>query len=189
MKKLFFILFLCTSLISCKNSSSVRTTDQTLDARDMRLQSKRGSLFFNDQLFTGITEEKYPDGKVRMLTHFKDGKEEGVAETFYENGEKESHRIYTAGEKDSIHTGWFPGGKMKFEYHFSKGNYDGAFREWYPSGAPAREMMYANGKELSGKEWRENGVLYTNFIWKGNRRYGVVNANMCYGVEKGKVVD
>ena len=165
------------------------TAPVTMNIADASLKIVNGVLYSGDKLFTGKLTDFYPNKILKSSAGFVNGKEQGLSETFYEDGEKETARFYTAGEKDSVNTGWWPGGTKKFEYHFNKGNYNGAFREWYMNGAIAREIMYDNGKEQSGKEWRENGKLYTNFVWKGNRRYGVVNSNLCYGVDKGKVVD
>lgn len=191
MKNHISIFLSALFLFSCneKKKAAENISSVTMNITDPSLRTVNGILYSGDHLFTGKLNGFYATKELRSTADFVSGKEQGLSETFYENGEKESQRFYTAGEKDSIHTGWWPGGTKKFEYHFNKGNYNGSFREWYMSGAIAREIMYDNGKEQSGKEWRENGKLYTNFIWKGNRRYGVVNSNLCYGVEKGKIVD
>ncbi|MBL0182944.1 MAG: hypothetical protein IPP96_11885 [Chitinophagaceae bacterium] len=47
-----------------------------------------------------------------------------------------------------------------------------------------QQVFYENGKEISGKGWRENGKLYMSFVMKGGRRYGLFNANLCYSLVK-----
>ena len=179
MNKILPIYILSAFLFSCagKPDPAVKNISGIiLAASDPTLRFQNGTLYYGNALFSGITREKYSTGLIKSTVSFRNGKENGISETFYEGGEKETIRFYTVGEKDSIHGGWWPGGQLKFEYHFKNGNYNGLFTEWY-----------ANGKEISGKGWRENGKPYMNFIWRGNRRYGLVNPNMCYGVEKGKV--
>lgn len=190
MNKILRIHIFSVLLFSCAGKRDTAGTNMsalTLSASDPALHFQNGSLYYGDRLFSGNTQEKYSTGKVKSKAEFRNGKENGITETFYENGGKETVRFYTAGEKDSIHGGWWPGGQRKFEYHFKNGNYNGLFTEWYANGQMDQQILYANGKEISGKGWRENGKPYMNFFWRGNRRYGLVNPNMCYGVEKGKV--
>ena len=189
--KIFFLpVFLVIITPACrenlsKNNNSI--TRLTVSTTTPNLGFTNGSLYYNNKPFTGATEEKYPNGQLQSHAEYLNGKENGFTTTYYDNGEKLSERYYTNGMKDSIATGWWPGGIKKFEYHFKNDVYNGAFSEYYTTGQPAQEIMYDHGKELSGKGWRENGKLYMNFVWKGNRRYGLVNPNMCYGIAKGAV--
>ena len=190
MKPSSLIFFFLIVLFSCKQKTGAQiksVTALTVSATDSALIFTNGILSYKGQLFTGTVEEKYAGGMVRSEAKFSDGKENGLTKTFYEDGEKETERFYSNGDKDSVGKGWWPGGIKKFEYHYSKGNYNGAFTEWYISGKMNQQIMYANGKELSGKGWRENGTPYLNFTWRGNRRYGLVNPNMCYGISNGAV--
>ncbi len=114
-----------------------------------------------------------------------------MTNSFYENGNKEACRYYHAGEKDSVHRGWWLNGQPRFEYHFRKGEYNGDFKEWYASGKPYKHIIYASGKEQSGKGWRENGKFYMNFVMREGRLYGLVNPNLCYSLknEKGEYIN
>jgi antitoxin component YwqK of YwqJK toxin-antitoxin module len=182
--------FLLIMLCACKEKSTNNTNSPsrlTVFTVDTALHFTNGNLCYKDKLFTGSTEEKFPNGQPVTTAEYLNGKENGPSRTFYSDGTMQSERFYTNGMKDSIGHGWWPDGKMKFEYHFKDDVYNGAFTEWYSSGQMTQQIMYANGKELSGRGWRENGKLYMNFIWKGNRRYGLVNPNMCYGIAKGQV--
>ena len=182
---LLLILTACRENVS-KNNNSISHLP-VITTTNPSLKFTNGSLYYNNQLFTGATEEKYPNGKLQSHAEYLNGKENGFTTTYYDNGEKLSERYYTNGMKDSIATGWWPGGIKKFEYHFKNDVYTGAFSEYYTNGQPAQQIMYDHGKELSGQGWRENGKLYMNFTWKGNRRYGLVNPNMCFGISKGAI--
>ena len=52
-------------------------------------------------------------------------------------------------------------------------------------------IQYKDGKEIGGNGWRNNGKTYMNFIVKDGRRYGLVNAQLCYSVknERGEYVE
>jgi antitoxin component YwqK of YwqJK toxin-antitoxin module len=155
---------------------------------DPALHLVNGYWYHNDRLLTGEINQQYPDGSIKSIERYAGGKQEGISETYYETGKRESLRTYHLGEKDSIHTGWWPNGNKKFEYHFNAGNYDGMFTEWYESGNLFQQILYAMGKEVQGKGWRENGKIYLNFQMRNGRRFGLNNANLCYALQDGQVV-
>ena len=64
-----------------------------------------------------------------------------------------------------------------------KGNYNGLYQEWYENGQPFKFIVYKNGNDVEGKAWRPNGKLYMNFINKDGRRYGLLNAQMCFSLK------
>ena len=50
-------------------------------------------------------------------------------------------------------------------------------------------MHYANGVEVGlQRAWRENGTLYANYEVRDGKRYGVVNARLCYSIKDGEGV-
>jgi antitoxin component YwqK of YwqJK toxin-antitoxin module len=150
---------------------------------DTSLHCKNGLWYFHDSLFSGRIEEKYISGQQKSIGSFYHGKEEGCSFSFYPDGKRESVRSYDNGEKCGTHTGWWNNDKTRFEYHFTKGNYDGDYFEWYTSGKLLKHIIYKNGEELSGKGWRENGKLFMNYVMKDKRRYGLMNAQLCYSLK------
>ena len=186
--KACIIILSCTFFFSCRGNKKTETISlplTTVEAGDPALHLVNGTWFYkNEKPFYGGIRESYPGGRVRSLQKIENGKQQGHTETFYEDGKPESKRWYTKGEKDSVHTGWWENGNKKFEYHFNNGNYNGLFTEWYQSGKIIQEVIYDNGKEVSGKGWRENRKLYMSFVMKNGRRYGLFNANLCYSLVK-----
>ena len=154
-----------------------------ISASDTALHFINGTLFCQSKPFNGELNESWPNNKPKSIQRITNGKQQGLSETFYSNGSKQSTRWYINGEKDSLHTGWWENGNKKYEYHFRNGNYNGMFTEWYQSGNMIQQLMYANGKELYGKGWRDNGKLYMNFVMKEGRRWGMNNTNLCYGLK------
>lgn len=172
-------------LFSCDNRRPLRMDiiPLTIKSDDPRLHLVNGILYYKGSLlFTGIIKQYWPNGKENSVTHYMNGKEQGIKETFYPNGLCESKRWYTKGEKDSLNRGWWLNGNIKYEYHFNKGEYEGYFTEWYENGNIMQRILYVKGEELSGMGWRQSGKLYMNYILKNGRRFGLVNANLCYSL-------
>ena len=199
MKKYVAILLFLTACHSEKQdkpaiaeiqSEAAVIPDITVYAADTSLSLKNGVWFYHQKPFTGFIQSFYPSGSLKSRQSFYNGKDEGLVVSYYEDGSKDARRFYHNGEKDSINQGWWPNGNPRFEYHFKNGVYEGDFKEWYQSGKPLKHIVYHDGKEQSGKGWRENGKLYMSFVVKEGRLYGLVNPNLCYSLknERGEFV-
>ena len=164
--------------------------DITVQSVDTSLALQNGVWYYHQQPFTGFIETHYPSGTLKSRQSFYQGKDEGLMLSYYEDGSKDARRFYHNGEKDSINQGWWPNGNPRFEYHFKNGIYEGDFKEWYQSGKPMKHIIYHDGKEQSGKGWRENGKTYMSFVVREGRLYGLVNPNLCYSLknERGEFV-
>ena len=179
-----------SDLVSGEKTTQLLIPGTVVRAGDSSLQLLNGSWFYHQQLFSGTMETYFLSGALKARQTFYRGKEEGLLCTYYENGNKDTRRFYRNGEKDSINLGWWVNGNPRFEYHFNNGNYEGDFKEWYVSGRPLKHIIYHDGKEQSGKGWRENGKLYMNFVRKDGRLYGLINPNLCYSLknERGEYI-
>ncbi len=198
MKNIIFITIII--FCSCNGSSNQMQRQQAFKhivipsikilQTDSSLHFKNGFCFYGDTLFSGTIEEYFTSHQLKSSQSFYKGKEEGCSYSFYEDGKQESKRYFHLGEKDSINLGWWSNGNLRFEYHFNNGIYDGDYKEWYFSGKALKYLLYKNGEELSGKGWRENGKLFMNYVMKDNRRYGLMNSQLCYSLknEKGEFV-
>lgn len=174
------IIFSCTS----GKKDHTPASQKIIAVTDTALQLQNGKWYYSKQLFSGTIMEYWPNGHCRSSRQVEEGRDQGLEQGFFENGGKEYRRWYTHGEKDSVHTCWWPNGNKRSEYHFKTGNYDGLFTEWYISGKMLQQVLYKDGKEVSGKGWRENGKPYMSFVMKDGRRYGLVNSNLCYTLVK-----
>ncbi|MFT3908525.1 MAG: hypothetical protein QM737_03815 [Ferruginibacter sp.] len=188
LREVLFTFFLLSSC-NVQDSSKTKLQQFSINTSDTALHLINGELFYRNQPFNGELKEAWPNAKLKSIERYSNGKQQDLSEAFYPNGDRESTRWYNKGEKDSVHTGWWENGNKRYEYHFNKGNYNGMFTEWYQTGKMMQQVMYANGKELYGKGWRENGKLYMNFVMKDGRRFGMNNSNLCYGLKSEKVVE
>ncbi len=195
MKNIVIIAFIICSSCNEENTSEIKQAKAFQQIRippneivqnDTLLKIKNGYWFYADTLYSGTINDYFPSRQLKTTATFSKGKEEGWYHSFYPDGRKESDRCYHAGEKDGIHTGWWNNGNLRFEYHFSNGDYDGDYKDYYQSGKPLKYIIYQNGNEISGKGWRENGKLFMNYVMKDKRRYGLMNAQLCYSLQNGK---
>ena len=164
-------------------SKPITIPTTTLLATDSFLQFINGYYNYKRQLFSGYIQTNFSSGNMQSLQSIYNGKSEGCTKEFFESGHKLSTRYYTAGEKDSVHTGWWDNGNIRFVYHFKNGNYHGSFEEFYYSGNPLKKIVYNNGNDNCGLGWRENGKLFMNYIMKDGRRFGLMNAQLCYSLK------
>ena len=158
--------------------------NKTVMVTDILLRLENGIYKYNGQLFSGYLQTNYPAGNIKSIQSFYNGKNEGWANEFFESGNKLSIRNYHLGEKDSVHTGWWDNGNLRFIYHFKNGSYNGDFKEFYSNGKPLKTILYNNGKDSCGFGWRENGKPFMNYVNRDGRRYGLMNAQLCYSLIK-----
>lgn len=157
---------------------------------DSALHWKNGRYYYGEQLFSGHIIDQDKNGVTLTDQSYYNGQQQDWQLAYYPDGRLAEKRYYHGGEKDSVHTGWWPNGQPRFEYHFRNGVYHGDFKEWYASGQPYKQIHYTSGTDDAGKGWRENGKVYMSYITRNNRRYGLINANLCYSVtnEKGELI-
>lgn len=194
MSKVSIIVFSLILLAGCngqpgttknltKAQQQVKLLLITVLSSDSNLALINGQWFYRRTLFNGIIEKKDSAGRLITKQSIANGVEEGWQFAYYPGGRMESKRFYHLGEKDSLNMGWWPNGKPRYAYHFRNGVYEGDFDEWYQSGNPLKHIVYHNGKEQSGKGWRDNGKLYMSFVRRNGRLYGLINANLCYSLK------
>ncbi len=195
MKRCVVIYFLIISACNLPALDDVQTETETVAvtipggmvrATDSLLRLENGVWYYRSQPFSGTIVSFFESGQIKTTQSFYKGIEEGAYAGFYPDGSKEAWRWYHKGEKDSVHRGWWPNGNLRFEYHFDNGNYQGDYKEWYASGAALKHIVYANGKELSGRGWRANGRIYMSFEVRNGRMYGLINPNLCYSLKDEK---
>ena len=79
--------------------------------------------------------EKYENGKIRNIVHYKNGKREGKAIGFYQNG------------------------KIKIEATYKNNNPVGTTKTFYETGQLKSESELVDGKKVLYKEYYENGKI------------------------------
>ena len=84
---------------------------------------------------------------------------EGKKIKYYVSGEKLSEVPYKDGEPDGLYTEWYLNGEKEKEGTFKDGIQDGLWTLWYENGQKKFEITFKDGKEISKKEWNEDGSV------------------------------
>lgn len=104
-----------------------------------------GTMFYNEQPFTGIIQYFYPNGNLEAEDTYVDSHKNGRQVTYYENGQIEEE--------------WYE----KFN------NFYGTTKTYYPNGVLKLHMEYNDDSYCREvKRYDENGVLIKHII-NGNR--------------------
>ena len=99
--------------------------------------------------------ERYENGKIRNLVHYKNGKREGKAIGFYENGKVKIESTYKDDNPTGVTKSFYKTGKLKSESEIIAGK-KVSYKEYYNNGKLKEEVYYKNGEGIS-KTYDENG--------------------------------
>lgn len=153
--------------------------------------------------FSQPREERYPNGKLKLLENYKNGMQHGLSTYYHENGIKSKEGNYENGKEIGNWKLWYKDGKLKSEENYYLGRKYGAFTNYYDSGILALKIilktiyLIAPGffilkmEKLNLKKiinWAENMVngfimekvetkflkeLLLKIFWKGNLILGI----------------
>ena len=107
-----------------------------------------------------VKEEGYHEkGQKEFEGSYKDGKKEGLWTYWNENGQKKEEGNINDDRKDGLWTYWYENGKKKSEGILKDRKLDGLWIKWYENGQKQYEGTFKDGKEISKKEWNEDGSV------------------------------
>lgn len=114
----FVLLAASISLPSCKKQPVVQYG---------QLEWKDEVFYLNGQPFSGIAQDRHPNGQLRSEYPMKNGKPHGVVREWWDNGQPST------------------------ETNFENGERHGRNRYWNREGRQTKEQMYDHGKSISEK--------------------------------------
>ena len=94
---------------------------------------------YEDQPFTGVAYENYPNGNLLAEDSYLEGVREGISKKWYTNG------------------------ALEYEVYYQYGALHGLCKEWYESGALKSEFLYEYGIRIKGKSFDEDGNLIKDY--------------------------
>lgn len=155
-----------------------------LEQADSRISNKNGTLYFEQQPFSGSLYSLFPTtDDTAAIASYVNGREEGIWKKFYPDGAILETRRFEKGKKTGELIAWWPNGEKQLHYVFSNDEYEGTCREWNESGMLTREMNYRKGyEEGSQKWWYDNGKIKSNYIVLEGRRFGLLGTKNCINV-------
>lgn len=136
-----FILFSCSEKVK---KDLIRVEDDQLITKDE-------VVYFNNELFTGISFKLWNNGKMQSERSFNDGLAEGFSRGWYDNGQIMYEGTNKNGKEHGLWNHWYIDGKRNMEANFNNGVLDGQFKRWFDNGYLAYERIYSNGQLIEEK--------------------------------------
>jgi antitoxin component YwqK of YwqJK toxin-antitoxin module len=126
---------------------------------------------FKEDLPDGLMEEFHPNGKIKKLVTFANGKlngdffqfnelgdlqlsgsyvqdqKSGEWASYYDGGIKKSEFNYEEGLLSGITTNFYPDGTVSELVPLKSGQLEGTFQSFYPTGVKQKEVQFEEGKE------------------------------------------
>tara|TARA_Y100000588_G_C14107862_1_gene861646 strand:+ start:650 stop:1153 length:504 start_codon:yes stop_codon:yes gene_type:complete len=113
---------------------------------------ERDGLYYNKNTrkpFTGRVDEYYPFKDIKALKvvrHFKDGKQHGLRIEFYNDGTKRSEIEYKDGKKHGKAINWYKGGQVQWERSFRVDVLDGESTRYDIEGKITEQIVFRLGR-------------------------------------------
>jgi len=194
LKKHIHLIVLFFTLISCSHED--KAVKQTIAMSeivippiergrdDAGFKVMNGVLLLDDQPYSGIVNELYPDKNLKSKSEYDQGKRHGYYFGWYPNGNRWFERFYTSGIKTGTHLGWFENEQQLFQYQFNNsGMYNGAVLDWHKNGVLAKHFNFEEGKEAgSQRMWEVDGKIRANFYTVNGERHGLIGLKNCGSV-------
>lgn len=112
-----------------------------LEMRDGRLY-----LLGSATPFTGLREERYPDGALRARIAYRDGVQHGPAQGWHNSGERHSLQYYAWGTAHGRQWQWDVAGRLNRYAEYREGALDGLFARWDGDGHLMHCARYSRGQ-------------------------------------------
>ena len=184
MKKYFFLFFI---IISCGKIDKVVSIDKLIVYRTSRdstyfLKEKpfSGEVYQNDikgnkirsfnlidGKLSGIYEEFFSDGQIKLFIEMDSGNKNGEFKSFYENGNLKESMIFENGLVNGKRISYWVNGLKKEENNFVSGAMRGENIFYYSNGKIRRRIFFDYQGNRSG-EWVE---LHRNVMLKEKKNY------------------
>jgi uncharacterized protein len=128
---------------------------------------------FKDNLPDGLMEEFYPNGQIKRLLNFSNGKLNGEFFEFSENGEMLLSGKYLDDLKEGFWNSNYPNGSKKSEYSYSNNLLQGTTKNYFPNGMVGEIIPFESGK-LQGtyQSFFPNGVLFKSVEFTNDQENG-----------------
>jgi antitoxin component YwqK of YwqJK toxin-antitoxin module len=137
-------------------------------------------------IYNGLVELYYEDGRKSYEATFINNKEDGLATAWFRDGSKKWEVRYINGNYHGLEEAWYENGNKRLEVNYVDNKHNGLFTLWYENGNKMSEITYKNGK-IHGviRTWYENGNKKTESTRENDMPFG---ATKCWD-ENGTKMD
>jgi antitoxin component YwqK of YwqJK toxin-antitoxin module len=140
--------------------------------------------WYRGQPFTGTLIERNLHHDLLAKSEYANGEKEGVSLIYHHTGTVVAQAEFHHGQKDGVQDTWYADGKHRSTGHFRAGVAEGVYTEWHPNGNVYRRQKIENGVELENQMFYESGVIYSNYVVRAERTYGVQGEPLCSTVKQ-----
>ena len=144
-------------------------------------QFVEGVMNYKGNPFSGVLEKI--NGPIKQVIPYQNGFIHGQEIHYYQNGNKFKVRHYDQGLAQGNHKVFYPNGQLMKDLNFKDDVYEGDYTEFYESGQVYIYKKFKNGKAIGHKQWRKNGQIFANVVYKDGKRYGLYGGKLCYETE------
>jgi antitoxin component YwqK of YwqJK toxin-antitoxin module len=149
------------------------------EADDPGMQVVGESVLRDGQPFTGVLIERNLRHDLLAESHYKNGLKDGLVQTFHHDGTLIGQAHFSQGKKHGRQDTWYADGKIRALAYFKEGVAEGTLTEWHPNGRVYREQKIVDGVEVANKMFYESGVIYSNYVVRDDRDYGIRGEPLC----------
>lgn len=153
--------------------------ENAIEVTDPDLKIENGIAYYHRQPFTGTLLERNLHLDPLTRTHYKNGLKEGYSYTFHHNGTVLAKNFFHNGKKEGQQDAWYADGKHRSTSFFRTGIAEGTYTEWHPNGKIYRLQKIKDGIELENKMFYESGVIYSNYVVRDHRSFGIQGEPLC----------
>lgn len=132
---------------------------------------------------TGVIQEFYDDGQLKISATYRDGIRNGIKETFYDNGQLESRITLRAGLGHGVWEKFTRVGSIDARYNLVNGQFHGIQEQFFPNGSVSLRNEMDMTKWLTREIFYENGNISSKASMINEEPNGVVE----YFHENGKL--
>lgn len=155
-KSLFTILVIifiasCTST-SDKNKelNELMIKETTSDTNQKQKSKSNTAEYFikplTDSTYTGVAEEKYPNGIVKYKGFYRFGKKHGEWLYFYPNGNLWSEAEFNRDKMNGKSNVYYPNGKLNYSGFYKNDLKDSVWTFYDSTGKETRKEIFKNGR-------------------------------------------
>ena len=101
---------------------------------------------FSNVPFSGYLESYFPNGQLKVIGEFSDGKKVGEWSEYYMNGIKKSEGQFARGKRDGAWMYYFLNANIKEKQFYNDGNKDGLWEKFDIDGTIVQTESYQNGR-------------------------------------------
>lgn len=158
LKKLTLILLMGLLLPSCFDEKVVEDLKEVLDADNTNTEAEKK---METNKFTGEKKDYYPDGNLRTIIRYENGKREGISARYYNSGDLCFEQTYKDGKRNGPYRWFHKSGKLHLYKEYKDDKLDGTFKEYnYSTSSVKYEGVYRDGVPCAPvKEYNKDGSV------------------------------